>query len=110
MNVPAIPPNAIPPNTLNGVPPQLLTQQTLAMPETGDSMGTFSALVTDMLKNTQKEQQQVDLEANRLMTGEASSFHEVSLAVARADISFRFMMEVRDQLVGAYREVMRMQV
>lgn len=88
----------------------LSTQQTIAAPTGTESPGSFSSLVSDFLKTTNLEQTQVSTEAGQLLTGETSNFHDVSLAVARADISFRFMMEVRDQLVGAYREVMRMQI
>ena len=35
---------------------------------------------------------------------------EVMLAMAKADVSFRMMVEVRNKLVEAYQEVMRMQV
>jgi flagellar hook-basal body complex protein FliE len=92
------------------LPQALLTQQTFAAPTGTENPGSFSAIVSDLLKSTNDEQSQVSVAAGELLTGETSNFHEVSLAVARADISFRFMMEVRDQLVGAYREVMRMQV
>lgn len=91
------------------LPYELLTPPVDRTPA-GDASGSFSALVRDLMKSTEVEQDQVSHEAERVMTGEASNFHEISLAVARADISFRFMMEVRDQLVGAYREVMRTQV
>jgi flagellar hook-basal body complex protein FliE len=93
------------------LPPEFLTQQTIVQPQpAGESSGTFSALVSELLSSTQHEQVKVDREVERLMTGETSNFHEVSLAVARADLSFRFLMQIRDQLVGTYREVMRMQV
>ncbi|MEZ6130570.1 MAG: flagellar hook-basal body complex protein FliE [Planctomycetaceae bacterium] len=103
MNLPGITPNSI--------PPELLTQQTLVQPAIGaQNPGTFSALVSELLSSTQQETAKVDNEVDRLMTGETSNFHEVSLAVARADLSFRFMMQIRDQLVSTYREVMRMQI
>lgn len=93
------------------LPPEFLTLQTSVPPQaSGESAGTFSALVSELLSSTQQEHVKVDREVERLMTGETSNFHEVSLAVARADLSFRFLMQIRDQLVGTYREVMRMQV
>ncbi len=102
MNIPGI-------QTPN-LPQELLTQQTFAAPTPTEAPGSFAALVADLLNTANVEQGQVSDEVERMVTGETSNFHEISLAVARADISFRFMMEVRDQLVGAYREVMRMQV
>jgi len=92
------------------ISPGILTQDSVHRPGQVSASGGFSAVIGDLLKGVEAEQSQVGQAADRLITGEANNFHEISLAVARADISFRFMMEVRDQLVGAYREVIRMQV
>jgi flagellar hook-basal body complex protein FliE len=45
-----------------------------------------------------------------LATGQAQDLHTVSLAVARADLSFRLVLELRNRMAEAYQEVMRMQV
>lgn len=70
----------------------------------------FGRLIESLLENTEAQQDQVGVEFKKIMGGESASLHEVSLAVANADLSFRFMMQVRDQLIQTYREVMRMQV
>ena len=72
--------------------------------------GHFAALVEGLLENTEAKQDQIGTEFQKILTGESSSLHEVSLAVANADLSFRFMMQLRDQLIETYREVMRMQI
>jgi flagellar hook-basal body complex protein FliE len=43
-------------------------------------------------------------------TGEAQDLHSVSLAVAKADLSFRLILELRNRFTEAYQEVSRMQV
>ena len=79
--------------------------------ESSEAEGShFAGLVEDLLVNTELEQDQVGTEVQKVLTGETSSMHEVSLAVANADLSFRFMMQLRDQLIQTYREVIRMQV
>jgi flagellar hook-basal body complex protein FliE len=45
-----------------------------------------------------------------LATGQTDNLHEVLLTVAKADLSFRTILEVRNRLTEAYQEVMRMQV
>ncbi len=45
-----------------------------------------------------------------LMTGQRSNLHEVIVAMSEADLSFRLMMQVRNKLLEAYKEIMRMQV
>ncbi|MFQ5752664.1 MAG: flagellar hook-basal body complex protein FliE, partial [bacterium] len=36
--------------------------------------------------------------------------HEVMIAMSKAEVSFKFMMETRNKLIDAYKEIMRMQV
>ncbi len=45
-----------------------------------------------------------------LVTGKIDDFHEVAIQLKRADLSFRFALEIRNKLIDAYREVMRMNV
>jgi flagellar hook-basal body complex protein FliE len=45
-----------------------------------------------------------------LATGKTDEIHDVMLALARADLSFRLVLEVRNRLTEAYQEIMRMQV
>jgi flagellar hook-basal body complex protein FliE len=44
-----------------------------------------------------------------LATGRNGNIHETMLAMSKASISFQMLMEVRNKVVSAYQEVMRMQ-
>jgi flagellar hook-basal body complex protein FliE len=70
----------------------------------------FSQLVTNLLGEASQQQQNVTHEVQRMVTGETDSVHDVVLSVARADLAFQLVMEVRDQLIQSYQEIMRMQV
>jgi len=45
-----------------------------------------------------------------LMVSEKKDIHGTMLALEKADLSMRLMLQVRNKLVSAYDEVMRMQV
>jgi len=45
-----------------------------------------------------------------LIAGESKNLHETMIAMEKADISFRLMMGVRNKIIEAYQEIMRMQV
>ena len=70
----------------------------------------FSEVVSSLLDDASRQQQNVSLDVQRLVTGESDNIHDVVLSVAQADLAFRFVMEIRDQLISAYHEIMRMQV
>lgn len=45
-----------------------------------------------------------------LVTGKVTDFHEIAVQIKDAELSFRFALEIRNKLIDAYREVMRMSV
>jgi flagellar hook-basal body complex protein FliE len=45
-----------------------------------------------------------------LATGTGDSYHGALLRIARSDLSFRLILEIRNRLTDAYQEITRMQV
>ena len=76
--------------------------------EGGDS--SFGKVLESMLDETNGAQVGADQALQKLVVGETDDLNGVMLAMAKADVSFRMMLEVRNKLVDAYQEVMRMQV
>lgn len=84
----------------------------LAQPSKLDSASTdsFQKLLSDAVESLNKLQAEADASAARLAAGEPVELHEVLLANERASIAFQLAMQVRNKIVEAYQEVMRMQV
>ncbi len=83
-----------------------------AGPKTGaeDDKGGFADVLDKYMRESTDLQNEADGALNDLVAGKNDNVHEVMLAMAKADVSFRMMVEVRNKLVEAYQEVMRMQV
>lgn len=68
----------------------------------------------DVFKNALKEvsaaQNVSDQKTDQLLTGEVKDVHEVMIASQKASLSLQMTMQVRNKVVEAYQEVMRMQV
>lgn len=66
---------------------------------------------TKVLKEAIQKVNELQLEADRaveeLSLGKGE-LHETVLAIEKADISFRLMMQIRNKLIKAYEEVMKM--
>jgi flagellar hook-basal body complex protein FliE len=45
-----------------------------------------------------------------MVTGQVNGFHELAVQIKQAELTFKFAMEVRNKLIDAYRETMRMSV
>ncbi len=71
---------------------------------------SFSKLVGDLVKDANAQHTQADQSLQQLMTGESDDLHQVVMDAAKADMSFRLLVEIRNRLLDAYQEIMRMQV
>jgi len=67
-----------------------------------------------ILKDRVNEINQLQLDADQAITkvemGNSGSIHDAVIALEKADLSFRKMIQVRNKILEAYQEVMRMQV
>jgi len=70
---------------------------------------TFQETLKESLEKVNEIQQEADDAVKKLATGEGGNIHETMLAIEKADVSFRMMMQVRNKIVEAYQEIMRMQ-
>ncbi len=81
---------------------------------TPGAAGADKAKFADVLRNSLEEvdrlQKKADAAIESLATGGAASVHDTMIAMEQADVSFRLMMQVRNKIVEAYQEVLRMQV
>lgn len=71
--------------------------------------GGFGNVLEGAVKALDETQTQADGQANALAKG-AGNLHETALALEKADVAMRLATKVRNKLVDAYNEVMRMTV
>jgi len=77
-----------------------------AEPATGDS---FGGLLKEAIGQVNNLEQGSQGELQKFLNNE-SDLHSVMIALEKADLSFQMMMQVRNKIVSAYQEIMRMQV
>lgn len=78
-----------------------------AKPAAGKS---FSDFMIDRLNEVNKLQNEADAGVQRLLTGETDNVAEVFATSNKAGIAFDLLMEVRNRLMDAYREIQQMRV
>jgi flagellar hook-basal body complex protein FliE len=70
----------------------------------------FTDMLTDAVAKTNERQVEADRAIEKLSTGEEKNIHNVMIAMEKADISLRLLVQIRNKAVDAYQEIMRMQV
>ncbi len=71
---------------------------------------TFGKILENSLDQVNLMQHQADDAVKELVAGRAKNIHETMLTIERADASLKMAMQVRNKILEAYREIMRMQV
>ena len=82
----------------------------IAGAEGAEGTRSFGQMLTESIEKTNEIQLQADHAAKELAAGRNKNIHETMLMIEKADMSFRMMMQVRNKILDAYREIIRMQV
>jgi len=76
----------------------------------GEAGPSFADTLAKSIEEVNHLQKEADLAIEKLASGESQNVHGAMLAVNKADTALRMTMQVRNKIVEAYQEVMRMQV
>jgi len=72
--------------------------------------GDFAAVLREALTTVQSYQQTAEQKVDEFLSGESQDLHTAILATQRAELAFELFLQVRNKVVQAYQEVMRMPV
>jgi flagellar hook-basal body complex protein FliE len=76
----------------------------------GAQPGGFQSVLEGVIGKVEQSQTQASQAVNNFVTGGNEELHSVALATQRAELEFDMFLQVRNKVVSAYQEVMRMQV
>lgn len=71
---------------------------------------SFKDLLLDSISEVQRLQTEADQTIRGLVAGEITDVSQALVAIEKADIAFSTMMQIRNKIVEAYQEVIRMSV
>ena len=79
-------------------------------PDEGTSTGeaSFSERLGDLVREANEAQETAEAKANDFASGRSDDIHGTMIAMQQADIQLRLLGSVRNKIIEAYREVMRM--
>ncbi len=101
-------------NSINGLPSIKSAELELGTKANVDSSSQGGKTFTDMLRDSMEQvnvqQHQSDEAIKELVAGRSKNIHETMLTIERADTSLKMMMQVRNKILDAYKEIMRMPV
>ena len=70
----------------------------------------FGSVLADAIGRVEQFQQNAETSIAKFLSGGDEEVHKVALATEQASMSFDLFLQVRNKVVSAYQEVMRMQM
>lgn len=74
---------------------------------TGES---FQTVLDHAIQTVEKSHETAAQEVNAVLAGQRGELHSAILAVQRSELQFQFFLQLRNKVVNAYQEVMRVQL
>jgi len=76
----------------------------------GGSGASFGEILSSAIGEVEGARTSANQSVDRFLSGEGEDLHSTILASQRADLEFQMFMQVRNKIVSAYQEVMKMQM
>ena len=70
----------------------------------------FGQVLKDSLGEVNKLQETSEKAMADIATGQVKDLHQASIAIDKAEMSMKLMLEVRNKAISAYKEVLRTQM
>lgn len=80
--------------------------QTVKRTDKGDFLNTLKGFV----ERVDEDIQGADRKAEEFAVGKRYDLHEIMVSTEQADLSFKLLLQMRNKLLEAYQEIMRMQM
>jgi flagellar hook-basal body complex protein FliE len=74
------------------------------------SSGGFQDVFASAIGQVESMGQDASASVQRFLSGDGEDLHNTVLATQRAELSFEMFQQVRNKVVGAYQEIMKMQM
>jgi flagellar hook-basal body complex protein FliE len=77
---------------------------------TQQEIKSFADTLSDAVGKVNELSQDANIQIQKLATGETKNIPEVMIAAEKASVAFKLLTQVRNKIIDAYQEVMKMQV
>jgi flagellar hook-basal body complex protein FliE len=80
-----------------------------AAPSATPGGASFQSALNDAVQTVENFGQNASSSINSFLSGGGEELHDVALKTQEAELSFDLFLQVRNKIVSAYQEIMRMQ-
>ncbi|MBW1765076.1 MAG: flagellar hook-basal body complex protein FliE [Deltaproteobacteria bacterium] len=80
----------------------------IAGPGKKRATGGFQGTLNSLISQVDRQIKEADQKAEEFAVGKRHDLHEIMIATEKSELSFKFLLQIRNKLLEAYQEIMRM--
>ncbi len=81
-----------------------------AIPVSGSQPGAFQDLLNASMNHVETDRAEASKAVQQFLSGGNDDLHKVAMASQRAELSSELFLQVRNKIISAYQEVMKLQM
>ncbi|HLH41500.1 MAG TPA: flagellar hook-basal body complex protein FliE [Bryobacteraceae bacterium] len=81
-----------------------------AGPAPAGAGSAFQSVFNEAISTVERFGQDAQASVGRFLSGEGEELHQVAIKTQEAELTFDLFLQVRNKVISAYQEVMKMQV
>ena len=89
---------------------ELLAKKSSQKTPTSGAGQDFASLLKAGVDDVNKLQKTSEKAMSDIATGQVKDLHQAALAIDKAEVSMKLMLEVKNKAVSAYKEILRTQI
>ncbi len=70
----------------------------------------FFSILQSTIGEVNKQQKSADIALGEIATGQVKDLHQAAIAIDKAEINMKVMLEVRNKAINAYKELLKTQI
>jgi len=70
----------------------------------------FFSILQSTIGEVNEKQKSADTALGQIATGQVKDLHQAAIAIDKAEISMKVMLEVRNKAINAYKELLKTQI
>lgn len=87
-----------------------LTPDVSASKTTADVTKSFEDTLSGFINNVNDLQNTANTAMDKMASGQNADVHEVMVAMEKAKVSFDMLLQIRNKMLDAYKQIMQMQM
>ena len=95
---------------IQSISPLSIAETTNKTQATSAEGSDFFSILQSAIGDVNEKQKTADNALGQIATGQVKDLHQAAIAIDKAEISMKVMLEVRNKAINAYKELLKTQI